>query len=456
MNINLSDVVRDQRKFFKSGKTLELSFRLNSLKQLKKVVKDREDALLDAFKSELGKSPFEGYVTEIYQFKKELNFHIKNLPRWVKPEKAKTPLIHVFSKSFIYSMPYGVVLLISPWNYPFNLSFIPLIGAISAGNCVVLKPSGSVPETSRIMKMIAEEAFKPEHVCFLEPSEEVKKNILDEKFDYIFFTGGKEAGKRVMEKAVEHFTPVTLELGGKSPCIVDNEADITSASRRIVWGKFINAGQTCIAPDYILVDRAVKGELIEGLKKSIVTFFGELPENSPDYGRIVDERHFDRLCSFLENGKIIYGGRVNREELFIEPTLIEDVRPEDKIMKEEIFGPILPISEYDSIEEAISFINSLPAPLSLYFFSRNKEKQETVLKLTSSGGGCMNDTLIHFDNINLPFGGVGESGMGRYHGKATFDTFSYRRSVIKRYGRWEVNLRYPPYRDRFSLVKKIL
>jgi len=456
MEQSISKIVKKQREFFNKGITRRIDFRIKALKDLEKTVREYEEKLIKALNEDIGKCAFEAYTTEIFQFKSEIRMHLKNLKKWVAPKKVKTPIIHAFCKSFIIPEPYGVVLIIAPWNFPFNLLFVPLVGAISSGNCVVLKPSSHAPSTSKIMKEIVEKTFQAEHVSIICGDGEVKQVLFNEKYDYIFFTGGKKGGKIVMEKALKNFTPFTLELGGKCPCIVDRETLIIPSARRIVWGKFLNAGQTCIAPDYILVDRVIKEELVEAIKKFIVEFFGEEPESSQDYSRIINQEHFERLCSFLKYGKIIFGGKTNREKLFISPTLLSEVVLESPIIREEIFGPLLPIIEYDTLEEALSFINQRPVPLALYFFSQNRKKQNLVLENSSSGGVCINDTLIHNDNKYLPFGGKGESGMGIYHGKASFDTFSHSRSIMLRRGKREIKLRYPPYGNRLKLIKRIL
>jgi len=456
MNQEISEIVEKQRDFFKKGETYNINFRIENLKKLRKIVQEYEEKLIEALREDIGKSPFEAYATEIFQFKSELRLHLKNLKKWAKPKKVKTPLVHTFSKSFIIPEPWGVVLVIAPWNFPFNLLFVPLVGAISSGNCVVLKPSNHAPSTVKIMNEMITKAFPPEYIALVQGGREVNQALFKEKFDYIFFTGGTRVGKIFMEKAAQNLTPFTLELGGKCPCIVDREALVFPAARRIIWGKFLNAGQTCVAPDYILADRAIKEELTEALKKYIVEFFGESPEKSPDYARIINEKHYERLCSLLRYGKIIFGGKTNKETLYISPTLMDEIDSESPLMQDEIFGPLLPILEYKTLDEALDFINQRPAPLAVYFFSQNRHKQKMVIDNTSSGGGCINDTLIQNDNKYLPFGGKGESGIGYYHGKASFDTFSHKKSFMVRRGKKEFKLRYPPYRNRLKLLKFIM
>jgi len=456
MREDIKEILKKQRDFFNSGRTLSIGFRLKSLKKLRSVVLEYEDLILDALKKDVGKSAFEGYVTEVHQVKSELNYHISRLRKWARPEKARTPLLHLFSKSCITSRPYGVVLVISPWNFPFNLAFIPLIGAISGGNCILLKPSSFSPETTAVMREIIGKSFSPEHVTMVEGGRDVNKKILEFRYDYIFFTGGKETGRIVMEKASKYLTPLTLELGGKCPCIVDAEAHLESSARRIVWGKFLNVGQMCLAPDYLLVDRKIKDEFVERLKQTITKFYGENPRNSPDYGRIINKRHFDRIVALLEDVKVIFGGESDRNELYIAPTLIDEVSLSDKIMEEEIFGPLLPIIHYETLDEAIEIVKKLPVPLACYFFSRNRKKREFILRNIEAGGICINDTVIHFDNKYLPFGGKGESGLGRYHGRASFDTFTYRQSIMIRNNKREIGLRYPPFKDRLKVLRRFI
>lgn len=456
MREDIKEILKKQRDFFNSGRTLSIGFRLKSLKKLRSVVLEYEDLILDALKKDVGKSAFEGYVTEVHQVKSELNYHISRLRKWARPEKARTPLLHLFSKSCITSRPYGVVLVISPWNFPFNLAFIPLIGAISGGNCILLKPSSFSPETTAVMREIIGKSFSPEHVTMVDGGRDVNKKILEFRYDYIFFTGGKETGRIVMEKASKYLTPLTLELGGKCPCIVDAEAHLESSARRIVWGKFLNVGQMCLAPDYLLVDRKIKDEFVERLKQTITKFYGENPRNSPDYGRIINKRHFDRIVALLEDVKVIFGGESDRNELYIAPTLIDEVSLSDKIMEEEIFGPLLPIIHYETLDEAIEIVKKLPVPLACYFFSRNRKKREFILRNIEAGGICINDTVIHFDNKYLPFGGKGESGLGRYHGRASFDTFTYRQSIMIRNNKREIGLRYPPFKDRLKVLRRFI
>jgi len=453
---NLPETLQKQRDFFSSHKTRDISFRLEMLKKLKNAIDEYEERITQAIYDDLKKSAFESYISEIGIVRKELNYSLKHLKIWAKPRRVKTSILHFISSSFIYPEPYGVVLIVAPWNYPFNLLFAPLIGAISAGNCVVLKPSNHSPNTSAVMEEMITRAYGQEYISFFQGGREVNKALWNEKFDYIFFTGNPPLGKIVMEAASKHLTPVTLELGGKCPCIVDREANLDYAARRIAWGKFLNAGQTCVAPDYLLIDRAVKKELIEGLIKSIKVFFGENPEESLDFPRIISDKHFERLCGLMKSGLIVSGGKTKKETRYIAPTILDKIKPEDPIMQEEIFGPLLPVLEYETLEEAVSFINSRPKPLALYFFSENRKKQRMILNKTSSGGGCINDTVVHLASQHLPFGGVGWSGMGAYLGKASFDTFSHYKSILKKSNLLDIKLRYAPYKGKIKLLKKFL
>jgi len=457
--MNISDIthaIQKQRDFFATHKTKDISFRLEMLRKLKTALDDYEEKLTQALDNDLKKSPFESYMTDIGMTKKELNFHLRHLKSWAKPRRVKTSILHFIASSFIYPEPYGVVLIVAPWNYPLYLLFAPFIGAISGGNCIVLKPSNHSPHTSAVMDEMIAKTFDPEYITLFQGGREVNQALWKERFDYILFTGNPQLGKIVMEAASKHLTPVTLELGGKCPCIVDREAKMDYAARRIAWGKFLNAGQTCNAPDYLLVDRAVKKELIEGLIKYIKIFFGENPEQSPDFPRIVDDSHFERLCALMGSGWIIFGGKTNKKTRYIAPTILDKINPGDPIMEEEIFGPLLPVLEYETLEEAISFVNSRPKPLALYFFSENKEKQKIILKQTSFGGGCINDTIVYIASQHLPFGGVGFSGMGAYHGRASFDTFTHKKSILKKSNLLDIKLRYPPYRGKIKLLKKLI
>ncbi len=453
----VSDIIRQQRDFFQTGKTKDIAFRISGLKKLEQAINDNAAAITDALKADLNKPEFETYLTEIALSQKEISYAIKNIKTWTKPHKANIGLEQLPGFGRILAEPVGVVLIISPWNYPFQLIITPLVGAIAAGNCAILKPSENAPHTSRILAKILPQYFDPAYIAVLEGGVETSQQLLAQKFDHIFFTGGTTIGRMVMEAAAKHLTPVTLELGGKSPCIVDAHTNIEYTARRITWGKFINAGQTCVAPDYLLVEQKIKQELIDSIQKCIREFFGEQPIVSPDYARIINQKHFNRLVEFLKDGEIIIGGQSNLDERYIAPTLLNCTSLQVPVMQEEIFGPILPVFTYSDIEEAIAIINQKPKPLALYLFSRNKNLQQRVLHSTSSGSVCINDTVIQCAIPTLPFGGVGGSGMGRYHGKASFDTFSHYKSVLNRSLLLDIKLRYPPYTPgKFQLLKRIL
>jgi acyl-CoA reductase-like NAD-dependent aldehyde dehydrogenase len=451
----ISDIIQQQRQFFATGITKDVAFRLEQLKRLKQAIVDNQAAILAAINADLNKPEFEAYATEIGVVR-EIDYAIKHLKSWVKPKKVSTSIEQFPSSACIYPEPLGVVLIISPWNYPFQLMISPLVGAIAAGNCAILKPSELAANTSRIVTQITEKTFDPSYITSIEGGVETSQQLLAEKFDHIFFTGGTKIGQIVMEAAAKHLTPVTLELGGKSPCIVDSNVHIEHAAKRIAWGKFINAGQTCIAPDYLLVDRTVKNDLLTSIKQCIQEFYGDDPAKSPDYGRIINQGHFERLASFLNEGQPYIGGQINPEERYIAPTVIDGVDWDTPIMQEEIFGPILPVLEYSDLSDAIAKINERPKPLALYLFSKDQQKQERVLRETSSGGVCINDTVMQVGVSELPFGGVGSSGIGSYHGKASFDTFSHQKSVLKRSFLLDLDWRYAPYQGKLKLIKRII
>jgi aldehyde dehydrogenase (NAD+) len=436
-------LVQQQREFFRTEQTQSISFRLEQLAKLKMAIIDRQEAILQAAKADLGRPAFEAYF-EIATLG-EINLALKNLKTWVKPQRVKSPIDQFPASAWIQPEPLGVVLIIGPWNYPFQLMMSPLVGAIAAGNCALLKPSEHAPHTSRVVAKMIADTFDPSYIAVKEGDASVSQQLLAEKFDHIFFTGGATIGRIVMAAAAQHLTPVTLELGGKSPCIVDGDIHIDRAAKRIAWGKLINAGQTCIAPDYLLVNRQVKDTLIDRIKHHIKEFYGDNPALSLDYGRIIHRRHLDRLIAFLDQGEIILGGDYNLDDRYLAPTIIDGVTWGDPVMQEEIFGPILPILTYDTLEDAISQVNAHPKPLALYFFSRDRQKQERILQGTSSGGVCLNDTVMQVGVNTLPFGGVGESGIGSYHGKASFNTFSHFKSVLRREFWLDLGWRYAPY-----------
>ncbi|MCC5644299.1 aldehyde dehydrogenase [Nostoc sp. CHAB 5824] len=452
---NISNIIQNQREFFQTGKTKDVTFRIEQLKNLKQAIIEHEESIVEALQADLHKPEVETYLTEIGVIK-EIDYAIKHLKTWAKPKKAAVSFDFFSYSARIYPEPLGVVLIIGPWNYPFQLIISPLVGAIAAGNCAIIKPSEIASHTSDVIAKMIAKHFDPAYIAVVEGGVEASQKLLAEKFDHIFFTGGTAVGKIIMAAAAKYLTPVTLELGGKSPCIVDSDINLEHTVRRITWGKFINAGQTCIAPDYLLVNKKIKKDLIDGLEKSLKEFYGDNPVNSPDYARIISQKHFERLVNFLKDGEVIIGGEAQPSERYIAPTVVDNVSLEDSVMQEEIFGPILPIIEYTDIAEAIALINSRSKPLALYLFSQDKNLQKRVLQETSSGGVCINDTVMQVGVSSLPFGGVGDSGIGNYHGKASFDTFSHNKSVLQNSFWLDLKWRYAPYEGKLPLIKKLL
>ncbi|AFZ03811.1 aldehyde dehydrogenase [Calothrix sp. PCC 6303] len=452
---SIAETVSLQRSFFATGKPKNIDFRIEQLKKLKEVIKQSAESIFTAVNADLNKPMFEAYTSELGAITQEIDYALKHIKAWTKIQKKPVSLSLQPASAEICPEPLGVVLIISPWNYPFALSITPLVGAIASGNCAIIKPSELAPHTSKLIAEIITKNFPSEYITVVEGGVSTSQELLKQKFDHIFFTGGTAVGKIIMEAAAKHLTPVTLELGGKSPCIVDEDVNIEVAAKRITWGKFMNSGQTCIAPDYIFVHKNVKQDLCKYIKQSIQEFYGENPIESPDYGRIIGKKHYQKLASLL-TGDILVGGESNEDELYIAPTIIDHVTWEDEIMQDEIFGPILPIMEYSDIETAISQINSRPKPLALYIFSQDKNFQTKILQETSSGGVCINDTIKQVGGSSLPFGGVGDSGIGSYHGKASFDTFSHYKSILKRPFYLDLKILYPPYEGKLSLLKKLL
>lgn len=440
----------------KNVQTPAVQDRIRLLNDLKAAIKHHEKDILQALAHDLHKSEQEAYTTEIGMVYEEINHTVKHLHKWAKPSRAKTPLTHIGSKSMIIKEPYGSVLIIAPWNYPFQLALSPLVGAISAGNAVTLKPSELTPHVSNVIGTIVESVFQEDLAAVVEGGVDVSTELLKLPFDYIFFTGSVAVGKVVMEAAAKHLTPVTLELGGKSPCIVMPDADIKLAAKRITFGKFTNAGQTCIAPDYLLVHESIKEDLLREMTTCIRDFYGDQPETNPHFGKNVSQRHFDRLSKFLSNGTMVTGGQRNEQELKIAPTILDHITWEDPVMQEEIFGPILPVITFDSLQEAADMIKARPKPLALYLFTTNKETEAYILDNLSFGGGCINDTLMHVATPYLPFGGVGESGIGRYHGKESFFTFTHEKSVLRQTNRFDFSFRYPNAKNGLDIVRKFL
>lgn len=443
--------------FFHGNHTKPYSFRLQQLKKLKQALQENQEMLAKALQADLHKSFFESYMAEVGIAIHELNHAIKNLKKWMRHKRVSTPFMHFHARSFIVPEPYGVVLLISPWNYPVQLTFSPLIGAIAAGNCVIIKPSEESPHVSKAIAQIIEKAFPLEYISVVEGGVPQAQELLQKKFDYIFFTGSPGVGKIIMKSAAEHLIPVTLELGGKSPCIVEQSADLKTAARRIAFGKFLNAGQTCVAPDYVLVDQQIKKKFIELLIQEIEKMFSTSEYRKKYFPKIISQRHFYRVQKLLVEQNIIYGGNKDRRQKIIEPTLIDEPDENSLLMQEEIFGPVLPIISYQKLDEAIEKIKSRPKPLALYLFANDKTIEQNILSQISYGGGCINDTIVHLSNFALPFGGVGNSGMGHYHGKYSFDTFSHMKSILKKYNWLDVPVRYHPYTlQKLKMIKKII
>lgn len=444
-NIYIEEMVKKQRAYFAEGRTLKVEQRIEALNRLEQGILNCEQDLYTALKKDLGKSRAESYMCEVGLTLSELRFVRKHVRKWSREKRVLTPLAQFHAKSFTVQEPYGVVLVMSPWNYPVLLTLEPLIGALAAGNCCVLKPSAYSPATSAVMKRMIAETFAEEYVTVVEGGREENQNLLSQKFDYIFFTGGVQVGKLVMENAAANLTPVTLELGGKSPCIIDKSANLKLAARRLAFGKYLNCGQTCVAPDYVLVHEAVKEKFLTLLKAEIRSMYGEEPLKNPDYGKMINRKHFDRVLGLMTQEKLILGGESDAASLQIAPVVMDRVTEEDAVMQEEIFGPLLPVLTVGSMEEAIAFVKRRPKPLALYLFTENREVEKNVLEYISFGGGCINDTIIHLATSRMGFGGVGNSGMGSYHGKKSFETFSHEKSIVKKYTWIDLPMRYQPY-----------
>lgn len=454
--MNIQESLSKMQDYFDTHETKQVKFRRKKLKALKKSIKAHEADIIDALNSDLGKGKVEAYATEIGIVLKELTMFIKEIKNWSKTKSVNTPMVQFPGKSYLMYEPYGKVLIIGPFNYPFQLVMSPLIGAIAAGNCVVVKPSEHTPQTSIIIEQILKEVFAPEHVQVVQGEKEVTSALLDERFDYIFFTGSSKVGQIVYEKASKHLTPVTLELGGKSPTIVDDTANIKVAAERIAFGKFMNAGQTCVAPDYVLIDNKVKNKFIKALQSTLREFYGAVPFESEDYGNIINDQHFNRLSAMIDEARdrVLIGGDSQADALFIEPTVI-DATLNDLTMQEEIFGPILPVIGFDDREDIFSIIKRFDKPLALYIFSDDHDFVRDVFNRVSFGGGCVNDTIMHVANPYLPFGGVGHSGIGHYHGKYTFELFSHQKGYMTKSTKLESGIMFPPYKGKFRYVKQI-
>ena len=453
---DIQQLLAAQKKYFQAGRTKDLEFRLQNLARLKDAIVQNEAAIFKALDDDLSKSTYEGYLSEVGVVLNEIRLTRRKLKSWARPRRVRTPFTLWVGSSRIYYEPYGTALIIAPWNYPFQLSIAPLIGSIAAGNCSVLKPSEYAPHTAALLSQIIGSHFDNSYLAVIQGDAQIGEALLRERFDYIFFTGSVAIGKMVMAAAARHLTPVTLELGGKSPCIVDQDADIALAARRITFGKFLNAGQTCIAPDYLLVHESNIQHLREHIETYVQKFYGNNPRKSPDYARIINRHHFNRLVTLLDGSRILFGGQSDPEDLYIAPTLIEDPGWEHPIMREEIFGPILPMLPFDDLAEVVSLLNSRPKPLALYVFSNRPQNYQKVIEEISFGAGCINDTVVHFANTHLPFGGVGNSGMGRYHGKASFEAFSHQKGIFKKTFAYEPPLRYPPYKNKLAILRRFL
>ena len=450
------EVVEKQKEFFKTGKPIDINYRKKALIKLRDAVDKYEEKILYALKLDLGKSEFEGYETELGIVKSELKNTIKNLEKWSKPKKVRASIMNPFSDNRIYNQPYGVCLILSPWNYPFQLALMPLIGSIAAGNTSILKLSEISSFTSGIVREIIGEIFDEEYIAVFSGEADEAINLIESDIDFIFYTGNPKIGASVAESAGRRLIPCVLELGGKSPCIIDRKADLDNAAKKIVWGKFMNAGQTCVAPDYIIADRLVFLELRDKLVHYIKEFYGENPIESDDYPKIINKKNFDRILNLIEGKRLICGGKYDDDSLKIEPTILEVSSMDEKIMQEEIFGPIIPIIIYKNKSEIFEIIDKNKNPLALYLFTDNNSFEKEIIEKVSFGGGCVNDTIIHCTSEGLPFGGIGRSGIGNYHGKASFDAFSHKKSVVKSKKFADISMKYPPFNEKkLELIKKV-
>lgn len=449
---DIKKIVNRQRSYFHTGATLPTEARVQALKKLRSCISENEDRINEALRKDLGKSSFEAYMCETGLVLDEIGHMLRHIHSYAKERKVRTPLAQFPSRSYKKPSPYGVTLIMSPWNYPFLLTIDPLADAIAAGNTAVIKPSAYSPCTGELIREIISECFEEKFVAVITGGRAENTCLLKEHFDYIFFTGSQNVGKEVMRCAAAHLTPVTLELGGKSPCVVEKSADVKLAARRIVFGKYLNCGQTCVAPDYVYCDRSIKERLIKEIKKQIQKQYGKQPLSREDYGKIINEKHFDRILSLIDTGKLAHGGGSDRQSLRIEPSVMDNVTFADAVMQEEIFGPVLPVLTFDSLDEAIHNINSMPHPLALYMFTSDKAAAEKITSRCGFGGGCINDTVIHLATSEMGFGGFGESGMGSYHGKAGFDTFSHDKSIVDKKTWLDLPMRYQPYRKIYEKI----
>ncbi|MEI6049742.1 MAG: aldehyde dehydrogenase [Bacteroidota bacterium] len=451
----INSIIETQRKFFATGKTFDTKYRIKTLKKLRSLIIRHEKDIAGALWKDFHKPEFEVIATESRFLIKELNHTIRNLKSWVRSKKVSTPVIHFLSHSYVAPQPYGQVLVLSPWNFPFQLAFMPLVGAIAAGNCVILKVSRQVPEIAAVMEKILGH-FPQELIAMIDGDHSISEHLLDQKFDYIFFTGSPRVGKYVMQKAAVNLTPVSLELGGKNPCVVADDARLDYAARRIAWGKFINCGQTCVSPDYVLIDKKVKDQFLELISKEIRSFYGDNPENSSDFSRVISFENVHRLSALMNSGQIVTGGVTDPKTRYVAPTIIKDVKPDDPIMQEEIFGPVLPVIDFEEFDEVYGIIEQHPKPLSTYLFSGSKKRIREFMMRTQSGSAAINETVMQIASPHLPFGGIGSSGMGRYHGRKSFETFSNMRLVLVKSNLLDIRLRYPPYSKLKTFIVSLL
>lgn len=456
-SFDAASLVNTQRQFFNTGKTKDVEFRIQQLKKLRQIIADNETGIVAALKADLNKSPMEAFATEFGFMLADIDHTLKDIRTLAKPRKVKTPLFHQLGSSWIQAEPFGCTYIIAPWNYPFQLALSPVVGAVAAGNTCLIRPSRMSENTAKILEKLINENFDPGFLKVVLCDTVQSNQLLEHKFDYIFFTGSPDVGRQIYQAAAKHLTPVTLELGGKSPCFVDETFNTNWGIKRIVWGKCTNAGQTCVAPDYVLVDKKVKQKFIELFAQTVKEFYGENPQASPDFGRIINEKHFLRLSRFIDKGNVVVGGQTDIANLYIAPTLLDGVSVDDEVMNEEIFGPILPIIEYEKLDDAIKFVNSRNKPLALYIYSDDKMYQERILNETSSGNASINECLMHVGQFELPFGGVGESGIGAYHGKLSFDTFSHLKGILKKSTLSDLKQRFPPYTTSgTNIIRKLI
>ena len=453
--MDIKELVQKQREYYKSGATLDLKFRKRMLEQLQKAMEDREKQLLFALYKDLGKSETEAYMCEVGLSLSELRYVKNHMNSWAKKKRVPTPLVNFAGESYTVMEPYGVTLIMSPWNYPVLLTIEPLVGAIAAGNTCIVKPSAYAPNTSAVLAEMIESVFPEEYIAVVRGGRAENTELLSQKFDKIFFTGSVNVGKHVMERASKTLTPVVLELGGKSPVVIDSTADLKVAAKRIAFGKYLNVGQTCVAPDYILIDKSVKKEFMKHLIINIKQMYGDDPLNNPDYGKMINKKHFDRVIKLINEEKLLIGGQSDVARLKIAPTVLDNVTPDDAVMQEEIFGPVLPVITVNDMDEAYKFIQDRPEPLALYLFTSDKKTEDRFIKGLKFGGGCVNDTIIHIVSSYMGFGGVGNSGMGSYHGKKSFEAFSHEKSITKKYTFLELPLRNQPYKELYYKIIRL-